>query len=142
MSYSPIEIRSIRWLIHSYINDVDSWKSKFKFVLDNMIQKHYYNTNVLPRVKTGARLVVREAEGLCNNCYHYGMYYKFNYDYNKNVCLNHVYDVADHWMSYEEFRETARGSFPESYEEYKRDSEMEEGIRALEQFLMEEKIDN
>lgn len=116
MSRAVFENKSIRWMIYSYVNDVDIWKGVFNNVLEHLMWKVKFRDEVLIQFRPDARLVVFDEYGPCSNCYHYGdqeMYGSVD-----GVCCNHVGQIPDYWMCYKEFLGISGINFMRSYEEY------------------------
>ncbi len=132
---------STRWLLYSFQPmDVEAMKKKFDTVMKQMVWKRAFDTEVLPRLLAGTRLVVEDLDGCCSNCYHYGPWDSAGS--HEGFCANH----ADHefeskvWMSWEEFRKSSGSSFHyENYTDYEKDveKEMKEKQERMERYLAE-----
>jgi hypothetical protein len=115
------DTKELRWAIYSFVDNTEETKKKLNCVLQELLTKHVFNTQVLPRIIPGTRKVVRDNNGVCINCYHYGPYEIAGSVNGK--CMNHVYNEPsgqeDYWLTFEEFCE---GTHPDlrfqTYEEY------------------------
>lgn len=96
-----------------------NFKGEFGKVLQQMVYKAIFSTQVVPLLVKGTRLVANDAYGPCNNCYHYGPWSVAGSVGGK--CMNHMYDSEsdDYRMTFKEFTSTSRNNFHyKDYEEY------------------------
>lgn len=118
---------AIRWLINSFINDIDINKKQYDVVVGQLKYKHIFSTKVVPRLERGTRLVATDHEGPCNNCYHYGPWRSAGSEF--GFCMNHLgwhyWDKEKCWLTFKKYKESSRLSYHfESYEHYKIECEI------------------
>lgn len=119
--------RAIRWLINSFINDIDINKSNYNGVVSQLKYKHIFSTEVVPLLVVGTRLVAFDNCGLCNNCYHYGQWSSTGSEH--GFCMNHIGWYRDYedkgWMTFKQYTQTSGFSYHyEEFESYRLDCEV------------------
>lgn len=120
--------KAVRWLINSFINDIDINKKQYDIAVSQLKYRHIFKTEVLPLLLEGTRLVAFDYDGLCNNCYHYGPWNSAGSEH--GFCMNHLgwhrTKYEKRWMTFEQYRSTSRFSKHfSSYKEYKIECEIE-----------------
>ncbi len=87
--------KELRWVIMSFINEPSFTKIYYSKEVINQIKQYFLKKEVIYQLTPGCRKVCIDDDGLCLNCYHYGVFDP------QGVCMNHWGSEPEIWMSYD-----------------------------------------